>query len=57
MDYYEGPTVLDLLDQFPAGAEKGQTVWMPIQDVYKFTPRRRAANRGWHCGPAQCQLE
>ena len=40
MPWYDGPTVIEALDQFPAtrpGADK--PFRMPVQDVYKFTSR------------------
>jgi bifunctional enzyme CysN/CysC len=40
MTWYEGPTVLDVLDQFPAErAAVDKPFRMPVQDVYKFTNR------------------
>jgi len=40
MGWYEGPTVLDALDQFPAArATIDKPFRMPVQDVYKFTNR------------------
>jgi bifunctional enzyme CysN/CysC len=40
LSWYEGPTVLDMLDRFPAaGAEVDRPFRMPVQDVYKFTGR------------------
>ena len=38
--WYAGPTVLELLDQFPGGgSEAAKPFRMPVQDVYKFTNR------------------
>ncbi len=38
--WYSGPTVLEILDQFPGGgAEAAKPFRMPVQDVYKFTNR------------------
>jgi bifunctional enzyme CysN/CysC len=38
--WYTGPTVLEILDQFPpARAEVDRPFRMPVQDVYKFTNR------------------
>ncbi len=38
--WYVGPTVLDILDQFPGGAsEAAKPFRLPVQDVYKFTNR------------------
>ena len=38
--WYAGPTVLDILDQFPGGgSETTKPFRMPVQDVYKFTNR------------------
>ncbi len=46
MDWYDGPTVLDLLDRFrvprPATA---LPLRLPVQDVYKFDKRRIIAGR------------
>ena len=36
--WYAGPTVLDILDQFPGGgSEAAKRFRLPVQDVYKFT--------------------
>ena len=38
--WYDGPTVLEVLDQFPAATEGTDAPFrMPVQDVYKFTNR------------------
>lgn len=38
--WYDGPTVLDTLDAFPAAhAERDRPFRLPVQDVYKFTSR------------------
>ena len=40
MPWYDGPSVLEVLDGFPGGAsEKQKPFRMPVQDVYKFTNR------------------
>ena len=40
MPWYKGPTVLDVLDRFPAEpAPTDKAFRMPVQDVYKFTNR------------------
>ena len=38
--WYVGPTVLEVLDEFPGGgSEAAKPFRMPVQDVYKFTNR------------------
>ena len=40
LGWYDGPTVLELLDQFPAVPPEDERPFrMPVQDVYKFTNR------------------
>ena len=40
MSWYTGPTVLEVLDRFPADpAPTDKAFRMPVQDVYKFTSR------------------
>jgi bifunctional enzyme CysN/CysC len=40
LDWFHGPTVLEMLDRFPAApAEVDRPFRMPVQDVYKFTGR------------------
>ena len=40
MPWYQGPTVLDILDEFPAqGPPVDLPFRMPVQDVFKFTSR------------------
>ena len=44
--WYDGPTVLEALDLFPAtSAKSDQPLRMPVQDVYKFDKRRIIAGR------------
>ncbi|MCU0771069.1 MAG: adenylyl-sulfate kinase [Verrucomicrobia bacterium] len=46
MPWYGGPTVLDCLDQFQAGAPLvDKPLRFPIQDVYRFDKRRILAGR------------
>jgi bifunctional enzyme CysN/CysC len=46
MPWYQGPTVLETLDQFePAQPPTGQPLRFPIQDVYRFDHRRVLAGR------------
>jgi bifunctional enzyme CysN/CysC len=46
MPWWEGPTVLETLDQFePAQPPTGQPLRFPIQDVYRFDDRRILAGR------------
>jgi bifunctional enzyme CysN/CysC len=38
LSWYDGPTVLEMLDRFPAAAADHEAPFrMPVQDVYKFT--------------------
>ena len=57
MPWYDGPTVLEMLDQFPAEpAAMHQPFRMPVQDVYKFTNRgddRRIVAGSVESGSAQ----
>ena len=57
MPWYDGPTVLSMLDQFPAEpAAVHQPFRMPVQDVYKFTSRgddRRIVAGSVESGSAQ----
>ena len=40
LSWYDGPTVLEMLDRFPVGREDTSRPFrMPVQDVYKFTGR------------------
>jgi bifunctional enzyme CysN/CysC len=40
MPWYDGPSVLEVLDGFPGGvSEKEKPFRLPVQDVYKFTNR------------------
>ncbi|CAK0770720.1 Sulfate adenylyltransferase subunit 1 / Adenylyl-sulfate kinase [Azospirillaceae bacterium] len=46
MSWYNGPTVLELLDRLPAtAAPVSQPLRLPIQDVYKFDERRILVGR------------
>ncbi|CAK0769439.1 Sulfate adenylyltransferase subunit 1 / Adenylyl-sulfate kinase [uncultured Gammaproteobacteria bacterium] len=46
MPWYQGPTVLDMLDRLPAAAPPvAQALRLPIQDVYKFDERRILVGR------------
>jgi bifunctional enzyme CysN/CysC len=46
MPWWQGPTVLETLDQFEAAqAPTGQPLRFPIQDVYRFDHRRVLAGR------------
>ena len=46
MPWWQGPTVLELLDTFKATDEpQGQPLRFPIQDVYRFDERRILAGR------------
>ena len=46
MSWYQGPTVLEMLDQFEDKLpEVNQPFRMPLQDVYKFDERRILAGR------------
>lgn len=46
MAWYNGPTVLDTLDQFKVSeSPKDQPLRLPIQDVYRFDERRILAGR------------
>jgi bifunctional enzyme CysN/CysC len=46
MDWYEGPTVLEALDEFPPSVPANDLpLRFPIQDVYKFDHRRILAGR------------
>lgn len=46
MSWYDGPTVLESLDEFTAAASRQELpLRMPVQDVYKFDRRRIVAGR------------
>jgi bifunctional enzyme CysN/CysC len=46
LSWWQGPTVLEALDQFEAGTRPvGQQLRFPIQDVYRFDDRRILAGR------------
>ena len=46
MPWYEGPTVLEMLDRFPGKVPQvNRPFRMPVQDVYKFDQRRIIAGR------------
>ncbi|HEX4121620.1 MAG TPA: adenylyl-sulfate kinase [Verrucomicrobiae bacterium] len=46
LSWWNGPTVLEALDQFEAGTRPvGQELRFPIQDVYRFDERRILAGR------------
>ncbi|QPJ61956.1 MAG: adenylyl-sulfate kinase [Candidatus Nitronauta litoralis] len=46
MPWYDGPTVLEMVDRFPGkAAQVNRPFRMPVQDVYKFDLRRIIAGR------------